>query len=309
MTLQQLRSFLTVEKYGSFSRASRELNLTQPCISKQIKALEEDVGSQLFYRLGRSVQLTESGEILHRYAQHVFQSIEDAQEAVDDLRGLHRGHLHISAASTMGIYTLPQALGEFKQLHPGVEIALDVTNKGRVLRQILDHEADLGFVGPPVRSSKLKREPYQADELFLIVSPSHRFAHDDRVSIYDLTEETFIVREPGSGTREILDEELTRLHVRLARAMELPSTEAIKRAVAANLGIAVVSKYAITLEIMTGRLCALEVKELNLRRQLYVIYHEDRPLKRVAQQFLTLVRQTAPAVEGVVPGQGVTTSP
>lgn len=291
MNSHQLKSFLAVAAHQSFSRASEELHLTQPCVSKQIKALEDFLDVKLFHRIGRSVQLTEAGETLRVHAQRALQSLEEAREAIASLKGLEKGHLRISAASTIGIYMLPEALGLFKARYPGIEISLAITNKEQVLQDLLSHESELGFVGPPIRFPELAKEQYLLDELMLIVAPTHRLAYRESVPVREIMEEIFILREKGSGTREIMEEELARLGIRFRKAMELGSTEAIKQGVAAGLGVSIVSKYAITLEVMMGRLCAAHIPELNLRRQLYVTWHKERALSRAAQAFCTLLKE------------------
>jgi DNA-binding transcriptional LysR family regulator len=291
MDLQQLKGFLAVAKHSSFSRASEELYRTQPAVSKQIRALEESLETRLFHRLGRKIQLTDAGEILFRHAHRVFQVLEEARETITELKGLQKGHLRISAASTIGTYMLPRALGRFKRRYPGIDISLAITNKAQVLEQVLAHEADLGFVGPPVQPEQLKKEEYLLDELVLVVDSNHPLAHEEFVSIDRIKDEVFILREEGSGTREIMEEELERKGIILRKAMELGSTEAIKQAVAASLGVSIVSKYAITLEVAMGRLCAAHINDLNLGRQLYSVSSRDRTLPRAADAFLDLLRE------------------
>ena len=293
MNLSQLKAFLAVAQDRSFSRAAEKLYLTQPAVSKQIQALEEALGMRLFDRVGRSILLTQAGNILHDHAHIAFQTLEEARETINQLRGLQRGHLRISAASTIGTYMLPQPLGELKAQFPGIEISLAITNKARVVQQVLSHEVELGFVGPPVEPAELEMEEYLLDELVLIMAPTHRLAQEESVGVAELAEEVFILREQGSGTREIMEEELGRVRVSLKKAMELGSTEAIKQAVAANLGVSIVSKFAISLEILQGRLAVARLPELNLRRQLFVIHHGGRTLSPAAQEFCSLLRRSA----------------
>lgn len=292
MDLQQLKGFMAVAKHSSFTRASEELFRTQPAISKQIRALEEGLEAKLFHRLGRTIELTEAGEILYRHAHRIFQALEEAREAISELKGLQTGHLGIAAASTIGTYMLPRVLGRFKRQYSGIEISLAITNKAQVIEQLLDHDADLGFVGPPVQPEELQKEEYLLDELVLIVDPKHPLAREECVLVDQLKDELFILREEGSGTREIMEEELGRKGVILRKAMELGSTEAIKQAVAASLGVSIVSKYAITFEVAMGRLCSAHINDLDLRRHLYVVSHRERTLPPAAVAFLELLRET-----------------
>lgn len=309
MNLAHLKAFMAVAQHRSFSRAAEKLYLTQPAVSRQIQALEELLGVQLFDRVGRSILLTEAGNILLHHAHMALQALEEGRETIHQLRGLQKGHLRISAASTIGTYMLPQPLGDFKARFPHIDISLAITNKARVLQQVLHHDVELGFVGPPVDPAALEREEYLLDELVLIVAPTHRLAHEESVQVAELAEEVFILREHGSGTREIMEEELARVRLNLKKSMELGSTEAIKQAVAANLGVSIVSKFAITLEILQGRLAVVKLQELNLRRQLFMVYHRGRTLSPAAQEFFSLLRQSRSASRTAVPvEEGVTLS-
>lgn len=292
MNFYPLKAFLAVAQDGSFSKAAKKLYRTQPAISKQVQALEESFGTRLFDRVGKSIILTEAGKILRDHANIAFQTLEDARAAIDQLRGLQRGHLRIGAASTIGTYMLPHPLGEMKAQFPGIEITLLISNKARVIQRVLNHEVELGFVGPPVEPAELQREEYLLDELVLIMAPTHRLAGKKSVAVRDLAEEVFVLREQGSGTREIMEEELARVKVSLKKAMELGSTEAIKQAVAANLGVSIVSKFAITLEVLQGRLLSARLPELNLKRQLYLIHHKGRILSPAARQYSALLLGT-----------------
>jgi len=285
--LSHLRTFLAVARHQGISRALNDLHLTQPAVSRQILALEEALGTHLFVRKGRILALTEAGQILQQHSIRMFQLLTDAREEIDGLKGLLRGHLRISAASTVGIYMIPDVLGVFKSRHPGIEIRLNISNKEEVLRNVRAGTADIGFVGPPVPGSELAVDTYLEDDLVLIVSPRHRLASRDTVTVRMLTEteEVFILREHGSGTREILEEELHRAGVSLPHAMELGSTEAIKKAVAANLGLSIVSTRAVALEVMLGHLCTVRISDLNLRRSIYMLYLRNTPLSSAAEGF------------------------
>ncbi len=298
MTFDRLRTFLTVAKHGGISKATDELALTQSAASRQILSLEESLGVKLFLRKGRSLVLTEAGRVLQEYATRAFQVLAEAREAIDGLKGLVRGHLRISAASTIGTYMLPEVLGEFKVRYPGIEISLSITNKEQVLQHVLAASSALGFVGPPVRFPELSTEEYLEDELMLIVSPHHRLAHHETVLARELAEDVFILREKGSGTREIMEEELRRVGVPLQHAMELGSTEAIKQAVAANLGVSIVSTYSFTQEVMLGRLCTVRISDLNLRRRIYLVYLRNMPLSPAAHGFRHFLFERHVAREG-----------
>lgn len=285
VSLSSLRSFLAVAKHRGISRALGELHLTQPAVSRQIQSLEEYLDAQLFLRKGRFLKLTEAGYILEHYASRVFQLLTEAQEEIDGLKGLIRGHLRISAATTVGIYMIPDILGAFKSEHPGIEISLTISNKEEVLRQVKAGTVDLGFAGPPVPFPDFASHAFMEDSMVLIVSPQHPFATRDSVTARELAEDVFIHREVGSGTREIIEGQLRRAGVSLTQTMELASTEGIKKAVSANLGISIVSSRAVTLEVMIGSLSAVWVSDLDLRHSVYVLYPPNSPLSMAAEGF------------------------
>jgi DNA-binding transcriptional LysR family regulator len=285
MYFYQLRTFLVVARHQGISRALPELALTQSAASRQIQNLEEQLGVQLFLRKGRALLPTEAGCLLQEYATRSLRILDEGRQAIDGLKGLVRGRLRISAASTIGIFLLPEVLGGFKALHPGIEISLSITNKEQVLRHVLAASSDLGFVGSKVSSPELLSEEYLEDELVLVVSPGHRLAQREKVRAAELAEEIFILREKGSGTREIMEEEMGRKGIPLRNAMELGSTEAIKQAVGANLGISIVSIHCVTQETLLGRLCVVRVSDLDLHRQIYMVSLRNMPLCPAAEAF------------------------
>jgi DNA-binding transcriptional LysR family regulator len=285
VTFNQLRTFLAVARHQTISHATRELALTQSAISRQIINLEASLGVQLFARRGRRLLLTQAGETLRDHASRAAQVITDARNAIDGLKGLVRGRLGIAAASTVGTYVLPRVLGDFKVRYPGIEVSLSITNKQQVMRGLLAAAWELGFVGPPVPYAELAMEEYVRDEMVLIVSPRHRLAGRATVSAAQLEGEPFILREPGSGTREVIEAEMQRARVSLRGAMEFGSTEAVKEAVAANLGISVVSAHAVTQELRLNRLRAIRIADLNLRHPFCLLYLRHGPLSPAAAAF------------------------
>jgi len=285
VNLSSLRTFLTVARFRGISRALGELHLTQPAVSRQIQGLEEYLGTQLFLRKGRFLALTEAGHILEHYSAQVFELLKEAREEIDSLRGLIRGHLRICAATTIGIYMIPDILGAFKTRHPGIEISLTISNKEEVLRRVQSGTVDLGFAGPPVPFPEYTSHSFMEDDMVLIVSPEHRLAGKKSVLTKSLGEDVFILRERGSGTREIVEEGLRRAGMFPSHTMELGSTEAIKKVVAANLGVSIVSSRAVTMEVMIGSLHAVRVSDLDLRHSIYVLYLPRSPLSSAAEGF------------------------
>jgi DNA-binding transcriptional LysR family regulator len=206
-----------------------------------------------------------------------------------ELAGLDRGVLLVGASATIGIYLLPEVLGRFREAHPAVKVNLRLGNNIRTLDRLRDNEVDFGLVAGPLRESDLLAEPYLEDELIPIVSPSHRFADGRLVHPAELRQETYLMRERGSGTQRLLEERLFQIGVEASETMQLGSTEAIKQAVAANLGISVASRYAVRHEIEARRLVEPNLPVLRIGRELVLVHHKDKRLSRAAIAFRHLL--------------------
>ena len=245
----------------------------------------------MFETVGRRVQPTEVGRLLFEHAGRILAEFEAADRAIDELRGLKRGLLRVSGDTTVGIYVLPDLLGAFKSGHPDVDVRLDVGNRDHVYQRIFDGDADFAVVGrlrdrPAV---PLVIEPFLPNELIAIVAPGHPLATAVRVSLARLAREPFIVREPGSGTRETADEALAHAPNPVHIVMELASNGAIKRAVARGLGVAIVSRHSVSLELGLGLVVEVPVTGFPLHRQWHLVYPRGRRLGPVGTAFLAFV--------------------
>ena len=291
MLEQRVRVFQAVAGHMSFSRAAEELAISQPGVTFHIKALEREYGTPLFERVGKRLYLTDAGRTLLGYVQRVALMEGEARVALEELKGLQSGLLVVGASATIGIYLLPEVLGEFRNRHPGIKVSLRVGNKRHTIERLIRNELDFGLVAGPVTEPSLVAEPYLDDELVVIVAPSHRFAREEIVYPGELRRETFLVREQGSGTQELMEERLGQLGIEPADTMQLGSTEAIKQAVAANLGISIASRYSVEAEMATGRLCAPEVPTLTMQRRLLLLHHKDKRLTKTAVAFRLLLQE------------------
>ncbi len=291
MLSQKIRVFHAVATHLSFSRGAHELSISQPGVTFHIKALEKEYGTELFERVGKRLYLTDAGRTLAGYVQRLSLLEEEARVALEELKGLESGLLVVGASATIGIYLLPEVVGEFRKRHPGIKVSLRVGNKRHTVERLLRNELDFGLVAGPVDHPALIAEPYVDDELVVIVSPSHRFAREPLVYPGELRRETFLVREPGSGTQELMEERLMQLGVEPADTMQLGSTEAIKQAVAANLGISVASRYSVEAELASGRICAANVPTLKMQRRLLLLHHKDKRLSKTAIAFRLLLQE------------------
>jgi DNA-binding transcriptional LysR family regulator len=268
LNLHHLRLFTAVVDHGGFTRAAAALNLSQPAISKSLKELEAQVHLPLLERSARSIQLTEAGQALYERARELFGVEQLAERELRELRGLRRGVLRIGASTTIATYMLPPVLGAFHGAHPDVRIQTSSANTRTVLRMLLESRVDLALVEGPVSHARVEVHPWRDDELVVIAPPGHALLRRSRVTVTDLAAEQFLVREPGSGTRDVSEQALAAHGVRVTRAMRVGGTEAIKQAVAAGLGLAIVSRAAAADQLALGRIAVLEVEGLVIRRTL-----------------------------------------
>lgn len=291
VTVHQLRLLTAVVHHGGFSRAGHALGLSQPAISHQLKALSTAVGTAVLQVIGRRVQLTQTGTLLYEHATRILGEFEAAGSALDELRGLQRGGIRLAGDTTVGIYVLPDLLGSFREEHPSLEVRLGVENRQGLYRLLVTNEADFVVSGRPWDHPAIPLivRPFLANELIAIASPRHRLAGRDEITLADLAAEPFIVREPGSGTRETAEEAVRAAGLSIRPVMELASNGAIKRAVARDLGVSILSRYATALEIQIGHLVELPVVGFPLHRQWHLVYPRDKRLGPVEEAFLRFV--------------------
>ncbi len=304
MNLHQLRTFESVARNRSFTRAAAELSLTQPAVSVQIRALEESLGAELFERLGRDVGLTQAGGFLLDYARRILALLEEARSAIDDLQGLRRGRVGVATVSTPGAYVLPALLGAFRDRYPGIRVTLEVTNRAAVRRRLLDHEADLVIMGRPPEDVEHVARPFLDNDLVVVAAPTHALAGKRRVPLATLAQEALVVREPGSGTRNAVEEHFQKHGVPHRVGLEVGDTSGVKEAVAEGLGISVLSRHALNMELALGRLVILDVQGFPLHRQWYVVRSPARRPSRAAAAFEDFLMSSAREVVHRAGGRG-----
>ena len=266
--------FRAVAEQLSFRKAAEELYLTQPAVSLQIKALEEDVGVQLFDRSGAHITMTPAGRVLLEYAAQVNALLVQAEREIAALSGEHAGQLALGASTTIAQYVLPRLLGEFCRDHPRVHPTLVSGNTEHIVEALEKQKISLGLIEGPARSREVKTEPFLEDELVLIASNAHEWSERTSVGCSELASIPLLMRERGSGTRHVIELALERQGVKrssLHIVMELNSTEAIKSAVEAGLGVGFVSRWAIAKDLRLGNnFKIVEVEGLTIRRQFLV---------------------------------------
>lgn len=289
LNLHHLRLFAAVADERGFGRAAAVLRLSQPAISRAIAELERGVGVPLLDRSGKAVRLTDAGERLYARARELFGVERAAEQELSELRGLQGGVLRVAASTTIATYVLPKLLGQFRASHPGVRITVSSANTRSVAKMLLEWRVDIALAEGPVSNQRMDVRPWMEDELVLIASPTHRFARGRRAPLADLAAESFIVREPGSGTREVMRRALEAHGVKLGRTMRLGGTEAIKQGVAAGLGLAFVSKAAVGDQVALGTITVVPVPGLSIGRTFAELRLRGRAASPAAQAFAELL--------------------
>ncbi len=284
-TLRQLQVFEAIVRLGSFTRAAEELFLTQPTVSMQTRKLADILGLELFEHVGRNITPTEAGMELYSACRQVFESLTNLEMKVADLKGLKRGHLRIGVITTAK-YLAPEMLGEFSRLYPGIELSLKVTNRERIIERLLANEDDLYITGLPDEELDVEAFPFAPNPLVVIAPREHPLVGKKNVSLQEISDEPFIMREPGSGIRDATLRVFNAHGCRPKVRMELGSNEAIKHAVVGGLGLSVLSLHTLLLEGSGGAVAILNVKDFPIMRQWYIVYPRGKELSLVARTFL-----------------------
>jgi DNA-binding transcriptional LysR family regulator len=292
VTFRQLKIFESVARHLSFSRAADELHLTQPAVSMQIKQLQENAGLPLFEQLGKRIYLTEAGRELRHYGRAIAQQLAEAEAVLGQLKGVERGKLNVAVVSTAN-YFAPQLLARFSQRYPGVTVNLHVGNREEVLEQLQENDADLAIMGQPPEG--LAADAFSENPLVLIAPPSHSLVKARKNSLKRLEQETFVVREQGSGTRAAMERFFASAGVALKLGMEMSSNEAIKQAVQAGMGLGVLSLHTVELELETGRLALPNVEGFPILRHWFVVHRENKRLSNIATAFKAFLLKEAAA--------------
>jgi DNA-binding transcriptional LysR family regulator len=293
LNLNHVSLFRAVAEAGSFSKAAQSIRVSQPAISMQVGELESHLGLSLFYRLPRGVRLTPAGELLLGYAQRLAGLTNETERAMEEMKGLRRGKLAIGASTTIGVYLLPALLGEYRLLYPEIDLQFDIAKTEDIENRLLDRTLDAGLTeGLAPELKELEAVVFLQDDLVPIARPDHpAFASEaEPMTVRQLCLEPMIVREAGSGTREVMEQELAKRGQKLLNSkMILGNTEAIKRAVAAGLGISIVSRLSIQTELASRQIAILPVRDLQLRRPLHRVCWRGGPLNPATLAFFALL--------------------
>jgi DNA-binding transcriptional LysR family regulator len=289
----KLKVFCTVAETKSFSKTSEIIHLTQPAVSLQIQALEEMYETKLFDRSSSKVTLTPAGEVLYKYAKDILSLYVSAEKVIGEMTGLVKGSITIGAGSTIGNYLLPSVISDFRKAHPKIKVHLFVANMQRVIELLYAGNINLGLVEGDVKRQKMFVEKLISDELLLIVPIHHPWAKRKEVSVAELIDEPFILREAGSGTRQTIEKFLARHGITLQNmkvSMVLGSTQAIKEAVENGLGVSIISRWSARKELRFGTLYTLNFKEEKMVRNFSLITYRNSVSSHAIEEFLSYLK-------------------
>jgi len=284
ITIRQLRVFEAVKVHLSYSRAAETLHLSQPAVSMQIGQLEEIVGIPLFEQLGKKIYLTEAGREFGKYCRNILDQLSEAEGVMEELKGMERGKLAISVATTASHFAT-QLLAEFCKRYPGVSVSLDVTNRETLLNHLVQNAMDLVIMGQPPEGLDLDATSFMENPLVVIAGPGHPLAHENNIPLKRLQQEIFLVREQGSGTRMAMERFFSEKKIKLTTGSEMGTNEAIKQAVQADMGLGILSLHTVALELEAKRLVVLDVQAFPIMRDWYVVHRKGKRLTAIAQMF------------------------
>lgn len=294
----QLHIFYTVAEKGSFSAAAQALHMTQPAVTMQIQALEDYFGTKLLHRSTKKIELSEAGRALLPFARKSIDLVKETEVTMSKFTHMLQGRLQLGASLTIGEYVLPRLLGPFGQQYPKITISMKVINTAQILEEIRSHQLNFGLIEAPVEHPDMQIDAVMHDELKLIVPAGHPLAAFEQVEMEEVLQYPFILREQGSGTRQVMEEELRLRNIEMnsVRAvMELGSTGAVKSAVEAGLGVAILSPSSVKHEVALGLVKVIDIRGIEFKRRFYSIYLKSTILPITAVTFLTFLREQAPS--------------
>ncbi|MCM3698393.1 selenium metabolism-associated LysR family transcriptional regulator [Paenibacillus macerans] len=294
LNYHQLHIFYTVAERGSFSAAAQALHMTQPAVTMQIQSLEDYFGCKLLVRSTKKIELTEAGQTLIPFARKSVELIRETEQAMARYTSMLEGRLQLGASLTIGEYVLPRLLGPFGQRYPHISIVMKVMNTTQIIEEIVGHQLNFGLVEAPVQHPDMVSEPVMEDELKLIVPTGHPLSGKKTVTLEEVVSYPFVLREKGSGTRQVMEAEFKRRGIEMSRiqtVMELGSTGAVKSAVEAGIGITIISPSSVKHEQALGLMEALDIEGVSFKRKFYSIHLKSTLLPVSAVTFLTFLRE------------------
>lgn len=290
LTFRQIKIFESVARNLNFTKAARELYLSQPAVSMQVKLLEEQIGMPLMERLGRYIRLTEAGHEMYAYAKNILQQQAEIEVLLDRLKGLHKGHLEIAVATTANHFTI-QLLAGFTEQYNEITFNLNVTNRESLLKLLHRNAVDFVIMGKPPKNVHLEAEIFMENPLVVIAHPKHPLLQQKNISLKSFSKQTLVARELGSGTRSAIERFFYSHEVEFNPKLSMTSNEAIKHAVEAGLGLGIVSLHTLFLELKAKSLAILQVKGFPIIRDWYVVQRKGKKLSIAAEAFKQYIIQ------------------
>ena len=291
-TLPQLTVFEAIARLGSFTRAAEELFLAQPTVSVQIKKLTETIGLPLFEQVGKRVHLTEPGRHLFAACRQIFHALSNLEDTFSDIRGLKSGRLQLAVITT-GKYFAPRMLAAFVQQHPGVEVSLQIHNRQTLIDRLVNNDDDLYIFANPPQEPDVVTQMILPNPMVVFARADHPLAREKNIPFERFAQEPFLIREPGSGTRMVVQQLFDQHGLKPWIRMELSTNEAIKQAILAGLGVSILSRYTLGLDTEQKQLVTLDVEGFPLEHHWYFVYPSGKQLSLVAKTFMDFVRVEA----------------
>jgi len=292
ITLKQLKILEAIAAQSSYTKAAKSLFMTQPAVSMQVKQMETQIGLPLFDRNGKKVSPTQAGHELLHYAENIRQQLEEAAQVMEELKGMKRGKLHLTMASTAN-YFAPQLIAAFHHEYPAAQVTLDVSNRTGLLNALDHNDTDMVIMGQPPQGHKLIGIPFIDNPLVVIAAPSHPLANRKHIALTEIADERFILREGDSGTRMAVENFFSKHDLQLITGMEMNRSEAIKQAVMAELGLGIVSLHTIEMELTLKRLTILNVEDFPIMRQWHIVHRNGKRFAAIPEAFKNFVLQHA----------------
>jgi LysR family transcriptional regulator, low CO2-responsive transcriptional regulator len=295
-TWNQLRMFESLARHASFTRAARELHVVQPTVSAQIKQLSDTVDIPLYEQVGKKIQLTEAGIELQRTVEELNDAWSRFEMKISDLKGVKAGRLRLAVVTTTK-YFVPRLLAPFCNRYPGIDVSLEILNRDRVLERLNNNLDDLYILGILPKQTQVESRRFLDNPLLPIAAKDHPLASKREIALERLTDERFILREPGSGTRIATEEFFDKRKLKLKIKMELGNNEAIKWAVAGGLGLSVVSHHSLLMEPMHDRISVLDVQGFPIRQAWHLVYPKGKKLSILAQTFFDYLVEESKTIQ------------
>lgn len=286
MIIDNLKIFVTVVEQKHFSRAAKLLNLSQPNVSLHIRNLENEFDTILIHRSPKSVKVTEEGEILYHRAKKILALYEEAKDQINDRKNVVQGTLKIGASFTIGEYILPRILAEFANEHPKVKVEVTVGNTEEVVEKVRGNHLEIGLIEGEAHFQDLIVEPFMEDEMIIIAPPTHTLAQMKMIKPEMLQNQVWIWRESGSGTRAYSDQLIHELNLQIEHFFIFSSSQGIKEAVSAGLGIAMISRWTVRKELATGEIVKLNINNKKFTRDFSIIEHKGIPQTKAHELFI-----------------------